>query len=48
MREDGCWQLAHSPWVDRGSKRYLWNERALARAVEYVLYGQGDALPEFD
>jgi REP element-mobilizing transposase RayT len=48
MREDGCWQLPHSPWVERGSKRYLWNERSLALAVEYVLYGQGDALPEFD
>ena len=48
MREDGCWQPPHSPWADRGSKRYLWNERSLALAVEYVLYGQGDALPEFD
>jgi len=48
MREDGCWQHSHSPWVDRGSKRYLWNERSVRLAVDYVLYGQGDELPEFD
>jgi len=48
MREDGCWQHSHSPWVDRGSKRYLWNERSVQLAVDYVLYGQGDELPEFD
>ena len=28
MREDGTWPAAHSPWVDRGSKRYLWTERS--------------------
>ncbi|MFN2577814.1 MAG: transposase [Pyrinomonadaceae bacterium] len=48
MREDGHWGALHSPWVDRGSKRYLWTERGLALAIEYVLYGQGDDLPEFD
>jgi len=48
MREDGYWQEQHSPWVDRGSKRYLWTERSLALAIDYVLYGQGDKLPEFD
>ena len=48
MREDGHWQASHSPWVDRGSKRYLWTERSLAAAIEYVLYGQGDDPPDFD
>jgi len=48
MREDGCWRAEYSPWVDKGSKRYLWTEHHLARAIEYVLYGQGDELPEFD
>jgi REP element-mobilizing transposase RayT len=48
MREDGCWRLPHSPWVDRGSKRYLWNERSLALAIDYVLNGQGGELPDFD
>jgi hypothetical protein len=48
MREDGCWWMAHSPWVDRGSKRYLWNESSLEKAIDYVLYRQGDELPEFE
>ena len=29
-------------------QRYLWNERSVAQAIEYVLYGQGDDLPDFD
>ena|SRR5215475_8305422 len=48
MREDGCWQFEHTPWVKKGSKRSLWNERSVARAIEYVLNGQGDELPDFD
>src|SRR5436190_9476531 len=48
MREDGCWLHSHSPWVDRGSKRYLWTERSVELAVDYGLYGQGDELPDFD
>ena len=48
MREAGCWQSERSPWADKGSKRYLWNEQSVARAIEYVLFGQGDELPEFD
>jgi hypothetical protein len=48
MREDGCWKDDSSPWAERGSKRYLWNERSVARAVDYVLNGQGDELPAFD
>ena len=34
-----------SPWADKGSKRKLWNERSVARAIDYVLNGQGDDLP---
>ena len=48
MRKDGCWHSADSPWVDKGSTRYLWNERSVALAVNYVVNGQGDELPEFD
>ena len=48
MREDGCWQHGHSPWAEKGSKRHLWNERSVSRAIEYVLCGQGDELPDFD
>ncbi len=48
MREDGCWPGDYSPWAEKGSKRRLWNERSVANAVDYVMNGQGDDLPEFD
>jgi REP element-mobilizing transposase RayT len=48
MREDGFWPYAHSPWAEKGSKRRLWNERQVAAAIDYVLFGQGDDLPKFD
>ena len=48
MREDKCWNFDYSPWVDKGSKRRLWNEKSIALAVDYVLNGQGDDLPDFD
>ena len=48
MRQDGCWTRRHSPWVDKGSRRNLWNERSLERAIDYVINGQGDELPDFD
>lgn len=35
------------PWARGRSRRYLWKPKHLARAIEYVLYGQGD-LPDFD
>jgi REP element-mobilizing transposase RayT len=45
MREAGCWSSERSPWVYRGSKRYLWREKDLDNAIAYVLYEQGDPLP---
>ena len=48
MRESGCWRSTMSPWADKGSNRYLWNEESIARAVDYVVNGQGDDLPDFD
>ena len=48
MRRHGSWKEDHSPWADKGSQRYLWNERSLANAIEYVRNGQGDDLPDFD
>jgi len=48
MKQDGCWEKDHSPWVDNGSRRHLWNERSVARAIDHVTNGQGDELPEFD
>jgi REP element-mobilizing transposase RayT len=46
LREENLWKYPFSPWVRKGSKRLLWNEESVARAVEYVLYGQGKELPD--
>ena len=48
MREDGFWQQQHRPWAYEVSKRNLWNERSIERAVDYIINGQGDELPEFE
>ena len=48
MRENDCWPSTKSPWADKASTRYLWNEESVARAVDYVIDGQGDDLPDFD
>jgi REP element-mobilizing transposase RayT len=40
LREAGLWRSSRSPWVDRGSKRYLWTERDVINAVVYVEYDQ--------
>lgn len=48
MKQDGFWKQTHSPWTDKGSKRRLWNERSIERAIDYVINGQGDDLPNFD
>ncbi len=36
------------PWSRHGSTRYLWTERHVELAVDYVLHGQGGDLPLFD
>ena len=48
LRQDHRWQKQHSPWADKGSKRYLWNGRSIERAIDYVMNGQGDELPQLD
>jgi REP element-mobilizing transposase RayT len=35
-------------WSRHGSTPWLWTDRHIKQAIEYVLYGQGDDLPEFD
>ena len=48
LRQDGLWPHPFSPWADKGSKRKLWSERSVARAIDYVVNGQGNDLPDFD
>lgn len=47
MSESACWPYDYSPWVDKGSKRKLWNDSHIANACDYVEFGQGLPLPEF-
>jgi REP element-mobilizing transposase RayT len=36
------------PWARHGSTRYLWRSRHVERAIDYVLNGQGEELPDFN
>jgi len=47
LRQNNAWQHAHSPWVNKGSQRNLWNEEHISSACDYVINGQGDDLPDF-
>ena len=48
MRQNGCWPYDRTPWADRGSERWLWTEKHVFDAVDYVLNGQGYDLPTFE
>jgi REP element-mobilizing transposase RayT len=42
LREQGILASDVKPWSRHGSTPYLWTEEDVARAVDYVLNGQGD------
>ena len=48
LRERGLWSSKRSLWVDKGSCRWLWTEKHVLDAVEYVMKRQGFDLPRFD
>ena len=48
LRQAGHWKQIDSPWADGGSKRYLWTEEQMRRAIDYVLFDQGDVFPSLD
>jgi REP element-mobilizing transposase RayT len=48
MRERGLWLPNRSPWVDKGSERWLWTEESILKACDYVINGQGCDLHDFD
>jgi hypothetical protein len=47
LRRAGLLNGRIKPWARHGSTIYLWKERDVAKAIEYVLLGQGDP-PTFD
>ena len=48
LRESKIWQFEHSPWADKGSRRFLWTEKSIEIAIDYVINGQGKPLPDFN
>jgi len=48
MRESGCWLEEYSPWSYGGGRSPLWTQKELSAAIAYVLYDQGEPLPEDD
>jgi hypothetical protein len=47
LREKGLIEREQKVWSRGCSTRYIWREKHLALAEQYVLYGQGDELFEF-
>ena len=48
LRQAGLLSPAVKPWARHGSTIYLWKERDVAKAIEYVMLGQGDELFRLD
>jgi len=48
LRRAGLLSTTVRPWARHGSTIYLWKERDLAKAIEYVMLGQGDELFRLD
>src|SRR5688500_11587810 len=48
MRKEGCWNSGKSPWAAQGSRISLWDEDDRNAATVYVLYDQGEPLPDND
>ena len=48
LRKDNLIEMDRIVWSRGKSRRYLWKPRHVSLAIEYVLYGQGDDLAEFD
>ena len=48
LRRAGLLLRGVKPWARHGSTIYLWKEQDVAKAVAYVLLGQGDELFAFD
>jgi REP element-mobilizing transposase RayT len=48
LRKSGLLSPTVKPWARHGSTIYLWKEKEVAKAIEYVMLGQGDELFRFD
>ena len=48
LKEAGLIRKDVRPWARGRSRRYLWKPHHVSKAIDYVLYGQGEEIPEFD
>ncbi len=48
LREDLFVGQETKVWARGKSRRYLWKPRNVSLAIEYVLYSQGDVIPDID
>ena len=48
LRKAAVIGATQKPWARHGSTIYLWKERDVAKAIEYVMLGQGDELFSLD
>ena len=48
LRSEGLYSAEVKPWSRHGSTTYLWKDRDVEKALEYVLLGQGDELFRLD
>ena len=44
LSRSGLEERSRKRWTHHGSTRYLWQPKHVAAAVEYVVYGQGEAM----
>ena len=47
LREEGLVDHERRTWSRGESTRYLWKDRHVEMAIDYVLHGQGEELPKF-
>ena len=48
LRRAGLIGLEMKPWARHGSTIYLWKEKDVTKAIEYVMHGQGEELFRLD
>jgi hypothetical protein len=44
LRREGLIDTRQKPWARHGSTIYMWKEKDVAKAMEYVMLSQGDEL----
>ena len=48
LRKGGLIGATQKPWARHGSTIYLWKEKDVAKAIEYVMLSQGDEIFRLD